>query len=180
MPSSFTKKERKLIAHIKKLVAHIQYHNAFIFILLKEVTLNKTAIIDLDNARLKLSASTKNGYTLYIKPVKTSTLPDFNTKADYLREIVNGVITLDQAISSNKILVRGTLENLLGIYRLAIGLLIEGPTSPHLRDIWNNFSSQWEQDAPTPFPSNLDQQQIYDYFSNLSISSEVKNVEINT
>lgn len=178
MPNSFTKKEQVLIALINELVAQVRYENVFIFGLLKEVTISKKAVLDIDNARIELTATDEDTYTLYINPVTSVGITDFKTKGDYLREIVHGVLTLDHAISTNKILIKGTLEDLMGIYRLTTGLLIEGPTSPHLRAIWNKFDEVWQQDTTIDFVSNLNGQQVYDYFPMLSVTSDVNNVEI--
>ena len=178
MPNSFTDQEELLMSLINELVEEIRYDNAFIFNLLKEVTVSKNAILDIDDVKLELTAIDEDQYKLQINPVVSADIPDFKTKGDYLREIVNGIITLDHAISSNKILIKGTLEDLMGIYRLAIGLLIEGPVSPHLRDIWNRFNSLWQQNSTIEFVADLNGQQVYDYFPMLSVTSDVNNVEI--
>lgn len=178
MQNSFTKKEQFLIALFHELVNHVKYDNDFIFKLLKEVTLSKKTVIAIDGARLELSATDDNKYTLHVHPVNPSTPSSFMTKGDCLREIINGAITLDQAISTNKIVLKGTLENLLGIYRLAIGLLVEGPSSPYLRGIWDAFDQHWQNNVPNDILIDLELQQVTDYFSNLNVNSEINNVEI--
>ncbi|MEK6153628.1 hypothetical protein WIW50_10230 [Flavobacteriaceae bacterium 3-367] len=178
MPNSYTEQEQLLIVLFQALVNDIRYSNNFIFGLLKEVTLSKKVIVDIDGARLELSASDNDQYTLHINSVDALAHASFISKGDYLREVVAGTITLDHAISSNKILLKGALEDLLGIYRLVVGLLVEGPTSPHLRALWDSFDKNWPQTVPLGMLIDLDVQQVSDYFTDLDVNAEIKNVEI--
>jgi len=167
-----------LNALIQELVAHIQYSNGFLLDLLKEVTLKKKAVIALDDIYLQLESKGSRKYQLKVSVATNTEVVHFSTKGDYLRAIVNGEITLDKAIATHKVFAQGSLEDLLGIYRLAIGLLVEGPTDPNLREIWNTFDAEWfiNTDLNTLLP--IDEQQVYNYFPFQAISSIVKNVEI--
>ncbi len=178
MQNSFTEAEQFLAVLFHGLVDHVKYDNDFILGLLKEVTISKKVVIDVDGSKLQLTAIAHDNYTLQIQPVNSWTPSSFVTKGDYVRDIVKGAITLDQALSSNKIMLKGTLNDLLGIYRLAIGLLVEGPTSPHLRGIWHEFDTNWHCHGPNNVLVNLELQQVSNYFTSLDVSSEINNVEI--
>ncbi len=178
MQNSFTEQEQFLIGLFHKLVNHVKYDNDFILGLLKEVTISKNVVLAIDDAKLELLATDNDNYTLHMHPVDASTDTHFITNGDYLREIVTGAITLDHAISSNKVFLKGTLKDLLGIYRLTIGLLVEGPTSPHLRSIWQEFDENWQYNTPNHILINLELQQVSNYFSNLDVNSEINTVEI--
>jgi hypothetical protein len=151
MPNTFIDPKSFLIDLLKRMVEILRTENNFAFRLLKEVTVNKKAVIQLDNVKLYLSAAGKKNYSLTIREAQEAEKPDFISTATTLREIINGVTTLDKALTLQQIYLKAPLADMLGMYRLVICLLTRGITDFQLRRLWFEFETNWPKnkfDAP--------------------------------
>ncbi len=173
MPNTSTDYETLLRQLIEELVAEIRYANGFLFALLKEATVGKEAVMELDGIRLHLSADSAGDYTLQLRRPLPGEAPTFISSGDVLRDIVDGALTLDRALAANRVYVRGPLADLLGIYRLTIGLLAEGPVDPHLRRLWTTFDEAWITSRTFDAMLSLDEQQVHHFFPFQGVPAEV-------
>ena len=154
--------EEQLAYLFQKLVEVIRYENEYAFAFLKQVTLNKEAVIELDGTRLLLSATNENGYTLTINEPHTDAEVNLKTEAIVLRQIAAGLMTIDKAIADNKVYICGEFNDTLCVYKLAILLMREGALLHPLRMLWAEFLSTWEgNQTPMPFGSFEDQKANY-------------------
>ena len=83
-------------------------------------------MIELDGARLSLSATDEKGYTLHISEPSEGRETNLKTEALVLRQIASGLITIDKAIANNKVFICGEFKDVLSIYKLAILLMGDG------------------------------------------------------
>lgn len=143
----------KLIGMIHRMVEILRYDNTHAFDLLKNATLNKRAVIELDGYRLSLKSSQKRQGELVvdIKKARAGDEISFSTDSLTLKQIMAGAITLDYAVVMNKLYVKAPFYDLLNIYRLTITLLAEGPLNKHLRKLWREFELDWHENG-TPRP----------------------------
>ena len=176
MPSMSIDYDKFLTGLCYDLVDCIRYSNGFLFELLKKVTIGKSVIISLDGVKISLYATGNNGYELIVEPAVID--PDFVTTGDTLRNIVNGTITLDHALSTGAIFVKGNLEELIGIFQLTLGLLAEGAVDPHLRRLWSKFDRKWITNPSSINNTFLEEQQVYNYFPFQGIPKDVALINI--
>ncbi len=133
-------------------------------------------MIELDGARLSLSATDEKGYTLHISEPSEGRETNLKTEALVLRQIASGLITIDKAIANNKVFICGEFKDVLSIYKLAILLMREGALLHPLRMLWAEFLSTWKgNQSPLPFGSFEDQKARYGSYVD-SISEDVLKV----
>lgn len=176
MPNTSIDYEKFLISLFNDLVSSLRYSNGYLFELLKKVTIGKSVIISLDDVNISLYATGKNGYELVLKPAEED--PEFITTGDTLRNIVNGLLTLDHALATGAIFVKGSLEDLIGIFQLTLGLLAEGAVDPHLRRLWSDFDETWITDPASNKNTFLEDQQVYNYFPFQGIPKDVALINV--
>ena len=136
-PTSF------LIDLISRMIEILRAENSFAFSLLKEVTANKQTVMRLDDITLFIAAENESEFTLSIRKAEEGEPPQLITTSDALRNIVDGTTTLDHELVSQNIYLAASLEEMLGMYRLVICLLINGIVNRKLRDLWNEFVEWW-------------------------------------
>lgn len=176
MPNTSIDYDKFLMHLFDELVDSIRYSNGHLFELLKRVTIEKSVVISLDDVRISLYATENNGYELIMEPVQGE--PDFITTGDVLRSIVDGSITLDHALATGAIFVKGSLQDLIGIFQLTLGLLAEGAVDPHLRRLWSEFNDKWITNTTTNKRTFLEEQQVYNYFPFQGIPKDVALINV--
>lgn len=118
----------------------------------------KTAVIDLDGIQLRLRASggeqlqVESEYPLAVESV------NFRTQAETLRDMIAGRITLNTAIAQQRINLRGSLQDLLGFYQVALSVLADSAINPQLRRVWTQFDQSWLRPSSPPPCLYLEQQ----------------------
>lgn len=177
MPNMSINYHAFLIQLFEDLVECVRYSNGYLFELLKNVTVEKSVVISLDEVKIHLYATQNNGYELHLeKGVGPS---NFRSNGETLRKIVDGTITLDHALATNDVFVKGSLEDLLGIFRLTIRLLAEAPVDPHLQRLWRKFDKNWMPQSSGKVLAYLEEQQVYNYFPFQNIPDEVALINLN-
>jgi predicted PolB exonuclease-like 3'-5' exonuclease len=148
---------------LQKLIAIIVYENTHTYQLLKKATMNKKALVILDDCKLVVYATNKNGYTLHIEKTITNHILNFKTKSHTLRQIIAGVKTIDKAIADEDFFISGSFEDTLNLYRLVVQLLLDATLQFRLRALWDEFLKTWEENKiPLTFSSYENQQASYD------------------
>lgn len=125
---------------------------------LVETVDGKTAIIDLDGVVLRVRA--KGGEQLQVEsayPV-TREAVNFRSNGETLRDAIAGKITVDAAVVSDKIYLRGNLQDLLGVHQIASGILADSAINPQLRRLWAQFDQSWFHSPSLPPSLALEQQ----------------------
>ncbi|GET41138.1 SCP2 sterol-binding domain-containing protein [Microseira wollei] len=125
---------------------------------LVETVDGKTAIIDLDGVVLRVGAS--GGEQLQVEsayPVAQTSV-NFRSNSATLRDAIAGKLTVDAAVVSDKIYLRGNLQDLLGIHQIASGILADSAINPQLRRLWAEFDQSWFHPPSLPPCLALEQQ----------------------
>ncbi|HAX75191.1 MAG TPA: hypothetical protein DCY88_04975 [Cyanobacteria bacterium UBA11372] len=125
---------------------------------LVETVDGKTAVIDLDGVVLRVGAF--GGEQLQVEsayPV-ASTGVNFRSNSETLRDAIAGKLTVDAAVVSDKIYLRGNLQDLLGIHQIATGILADSAINPQLRRLWAEFDQSWSHPPSLPPCLALEQQ----------------------
>ncbi|GAB1544667.1 hypothetical protein NUACC21_73430 [Scytonema sp. NUACC21] len=139
----------------------------------------KTAVIDLDGIQLLLRAS--GGEQLQVEseyPVAVASV-NFRTEAETLRDMIAGRLTLDTAIAQQRIDLRGSLEDLLGFYRVALSVLADSAINPQLRRVWTQFDQSWSRPSAPPLCLALEQQRPSYGVLTRQVPEDVLGIEIN-
>ena len=136
-----------LLNLFKKLVQIVKYDNQYCYVLLKKASLNKTAVIQLDEVRISLSSIPQNDYLLLGHPDHTHSPPAFKCTSQTLMELMAGLMTIDTAITKNKLEIRGSLEEVLNIYDLTLALLTESSINHRIRALWQEFINSWTRNS---------------------------------
>lgn len=131
------------MALFQRMIVILRSEHDFALKLLKEVTIGKKIVFLLDDEKMVITATRKNGYTLIGKKAETEELPNFISTAATLRAIVEGTISLDHALVVQAIYLKAPMEEMLGIYRLVICLLTNGIIDNSLRGLWRDFDLNW-------------------------------------
>ncbi|MFP4120141.1 hypothetical protein [Coleofasciculus sp.] len=138
----------------------------------------KMAVIELDGTQLRLWAQGDERLQVHIESLAEPQPVHFCSDAETLRDIITGFVTLDAAVMSGKIYVRGDLRDLLGINQVVMGILADSAINLQLQRLWNEFDHVW---FPTPSPppcQSLDQQKPSRGYLINQIPADVLNIEV--
>jgi hypothetical protein len=94
--------------------------------------------------------------------------PHFASSSETLRRIVAGMETLDKAIETGGVYVRGNLADLLGMHRLVMSILADSPLSRRIFLLWLEFERLWHPVPAAPARLNSLQTQRAAYGRYLS------------
>jgi hypothetical protein len=75
--------------------------------------------------------------------------------------------------------VFGSIEDLINIHALFIGILSEGPVMPQLRALWTDFNSHWVTHNHKPGLKTLESQNLSNYNIYENIDPVVLGVKVN-
>ncbi|MFP5273902.1 SCP2 sterol-binding domain-containing protein [Coleofasciculus sp.] len=138
----------------------------------------KTAVIELDGTQLRLWAQENEQLQVHIESLAEPQPVHFCSDAETLRDIITGSVTLDAAVMSGKIYVRGDLPDLLGINQVVMGILADSAINLQLQRLWNEFDHVWLR-LPSPPPCrSLDQQKPSRGYLINQIPADVLNIEV--
>jgi hypothetical protein len=125
-----------------------------------ELTISgKSAAIELDGTQLQLRAEGGERLEIYIESVLQQPI-NFRSDAETLRDIIMGYLTVDGAVATGKIYLRGDLKDLLGIHKVVVGILADGAVNPQLQRLWEEFDQVWERPFYPPLCRSLESQKV--------------------
>jgi hypothetical protein len=143
MQSPSLDRDAQLAESLHRLVEILRTQQGSTWKDLVQTVSGKTAVIDLDGVQLQLYAN--GGEQLQVEtkyPVVFESV-NLRTEAETLRDVVSGRLTLDSAVSQGKMSLRGSFQNLLGVYRVVSGILADSAINPQLRRLWTEFDKSW-------------------------------------
>ncbi|WP_017715110.1 hypothetical protein [Kamptonema formosum] len=127
----------------------------------------KTAAISLDGTGLRLRAFGGSELQVQVEEIEASEALNFRSDAETLRDVIAGRLSLDAAVTAGNIYVRGDLEDVRGIYAIAMEIIADSPISAQLQRLWEEFDESWPRPASPPSCRALEQQKPpYGYLVN--------------
>lgn len=122
----------------------------------------KNAVIDLDEIQLLLHAKGGEQLQIECEYLQGVDSVNFKTSAETLRDVITGRLTFDIAVLQQRIHLRGSLQDLLGIHQVVLGILADSAINPQLRHLWREFEEDWSH-LSSPVPCLPLEQQILSY-----------------
>ncbi|MEG3842572.1 hypothetical protein [Microcoleus sp. herbarium14] len=120
----------------------------------------KSAAIELDGTQLQLRAEGGERLEIYIESVPQQPI-NFRSDAETIRDIMMGYLTVDGAVATGKIYLRGDLNDLLGIHKVVVGILADGAVNPQLQRLWEDFDQVWDRPFSPPLCRSLESQKVF-------------------
>lgn len=176
---SINSKEIDFLASlIYRLVENLKIGNEHLYKQLVLITQNQVCCIQVDHVKITMETLGTKKYSLKVSGAKENDRPIFITKGDIIRNIINGNYTLDYAMLKGLINVYGTIEDLIRIHNLFIGILSEGAVFPALRELWDEFDRNWISSETDPIVSEIETQIVYNYNIFRNTDKDVLNAKI--
>ncbi|MCL1468168.1 hypothetical protein [Argonema galeatum] len=158
MQNQSLERHAQLAQWLHRLVETLRIQGGSTWEALVQTVSGKTAAIDLDGIQLRLRAD--GGEQLQIEseyPVVLESV-NFRSEAETLRDVIAGRLTLDAAVTTDKIYLRGSLKEILGIHQVAIAILADSAINPQLRRVWTEFDQLWLRRSSSPPCLSLEHQ----------------------
>ena len=152
MPNSSTSNSERLEDFLHRFVDVLRFEQGYTWDLLVRITHGRSAVIEFDGFRLRLEGSSADAYELVTSPGNPDAPLNFRTDASTVRDLISGQETLDGALSSGRIFIRGSLHDLLAMYQLVMNVLADAPRSAALRRLFHEFDATWTADDPAVRP----------------------------
>jgi hypothetical protein len=118
----------------------------------------KDAVIDLDGIQLQLRAEGGEQLEIECEYLQAVESVNFCTSAETLRDVISGRLTFDTAVAQQRINLRGSLQDLLGIHQVVLGILADSAINPQLRHLWREFDQLWSHPSSVPPCLSLEHQ----------------------
>ncbi|BAZ50619.1 hypothetical protein NIES4103_32360 [Nostoc sp. NIES-4103] len=118
----------------------------------------KNAVIDLDDIQLQVRAQGGEQLQIECEYLEGVESVNFKTSAETLRDVITGRLTFDAAVGKQKIHLRGSLQDLLGIHQVILGILADSAINPQLRHLWREFEQSWLHLSSVPPCLSLEHQ----------------------
>ena len=177
MVQSSENRHQQLAQWLYNLVEILRQQNNSTWRTLVDTVAGKMAIIRLDDVSLQLQASANIPLEIVIDYPITSDRYNFISDQETIGDIIAGRLTIDKALSIDRIYLRGTLTDLQGISQLVKEILADSPINSQLQRLWEEFDEMWL----SPYSSvcySLDEQQT-NYGELISIVPEdILNIDI--
>jgi hypothetical protein len=140
-----TAPEALLIGWLQRLVALLVGAGGAVARQFAATVVDRTAVLQLDDARLALSAARDPGGAIDVRiaPAEADADAHVRTRGDVLRDVIDGRALLDAAIADGRLDVRAALADLLAFHELVMLALALGPRSAALRALWAEFAADW-------------------------------------
>ncbi|MEM9214345.1 MAG: hypothetical protein AAGD25_08355 [Cyanobacteria bacterium P01_F01_bin.150] len=164
MVNSSSNRQRQLAQWLQQLVKVLELQEGSTWRTLVATVSGKSAVIKLDDTLLQLQASAEYPFQVIIDYPPESAPVNFCSDAETLRDIIAGQLIVDQAITMGRIYLRGDLKDLLGMHKLLMEILADGPLNPHLQALWEEFDQHWLPASASTAYSYLQQRPIYGEF----------------
>ncbi len=151
MPNLSIEGSDRLADLLQRLVRILREEGGYTWDLVVRVTSGRIAVIEFDGHRLQLEGIDGDSYELRTSAAAPGSPLNFRTDAETVRDILAGRITLDEALATGRVFVRGELDDLLGMYRIVMNVLADTPRVPRLRRLGEYFERTWpDGDAGGP------------------------------
>lgn len=152
MPNLSIRSRERLEELLQRLVDVLRLEQGYTWDLFVRITHGRSAVIEFDGFRLHLEGRGADAYELVTSPGNSTAPPNFRTDASTVRDLIAGQVTLDRALTSGSVFVRGSLEDLLAMYQLVMNVLADAPRSAALRRLFHEFDATWPSDDPAVRP----------------------------
>lgn len=151
MVETFDRPHQQLALWLNRLVEILRHQGGTTWETLARTVAGKTAAIEIDGIRLRLTAGPGEPLSVEIDPIESAEAVNFRSEAETLRDLIAGRLTLDKAVATGQIHLRGTLSELLGIYKLTMDIVADSAINPELQRLWEEFDDGWfRPDSPPP------------------------------
>lgn len=147
MPNLSTSSSERLADFLQRFVDVVRKEEGFTWDLLVRSTSGRVATIDFDGCRLRLEADEGDVYRLVTSSADQDAPLNFRTDAATVRDLIAGQETLDRALVSGRIFVRGSLDDLLSMYQVVMNVLADAPRNAALRRLFHEFETTWPGDT---------------------------------
>jgi hypothetical protein len=178
MVSTPSGRHEQLIQWLHRLVEILRVQGGSTWRALVLTVSGKTAAIDLDSIQLRLCAEEGEQLQVHIEPITEPHPVNFRSEAETLRDVISGRLTLDAAVASGKLDLRGDLQDLLGIHQVVIGILADSAINPQLQRLWDEFDSLWVHPPSPPPCQPLEQQKPYYGYLISHLPEDVLRIEV--
>jgi hypothetical protein len=158
MKNQSLERHSQLAQWLHRLVEILRTQGGSTWKALVQTVSGKTAVIDLDGIPCRLLAD--GGEQLQVEseyPLELESV-NFRSEAETLRDVIAGRLTIDKAVVAEKIYLRGSLQDLLGIHQVVMEILAESAINPQLRHLWTEFDELWSRPPSLPPCLSLEHQ----------------------
>lgn len=169
--------QEQLAQWISNLVETLRLQNNSTWRTLVSTVTGKIAIIRLDDVCLQLEASNNTSLEVFITYPEEIERYNFMSDSETIRDIIAGKMTIDQALATNKIYLRGTLTDLQGMSQLVKEILADSPINLQLQRLWEDFNEMWFSSSSLSCYSLDNQQTNYGELISM-IPEDILNIEI--
>ncbi|MGK7939058.1 MAG: hypothetical protein AB4062_02645 [Crocosphaera sp.] len=177
MIQSSESRQQQLAQWIYNLVEILRIQDNSTWRTLVETVRGKSAIIRLDDVSLQLEASNNIPLEVFINyPVKIDGY-NFISDTETIRDIIAGKMTIDQALITNNMYLRGTLIDLQRMSQLFKEILADSPINLQLQRLWEDFNEMWFSSSSLSCYSLDNQQTNYGELISM-IPEDILNIEI--
>lgn len=177
MIQSSANNQQQLAQWIYNLVEILRRQNNSTWRNLVSTVTGKIALIRLDDVSLQLEASNNIPLEIFITyPVETNNY-NFISDTETIRDIMAGKMTIDQALVTNNMYLRGTLIDLQRMSQLIKEILADSPINLQLQRLWEDFNDIWFSPSSLSCYSLDNQQTNYGELISM-IPEDILNIEI--
>jgi hypothetical protein len=147
MIDTFNCSPQQLAIWLSRLVEILRSQGGLTWHSFVQTVAGKTATIEIDGIQLRLNANHSEPLQVDITDnsdnFESVEALNFGSEAETLRDLIGGRLTLDQGVATGKIHLRGTLSELLDIYKLAMNIIADSAINPQLQRLWKEFDDLW-------------------------------------
>lgn len=147
---ALTPAEERLAGWLQRLVALLLAMGGSVARQLTDTVAGHGALLALDDARLWLWAEREGGTLVVTVEPGDSTAAALHTRAQVLRDVIDGRALLDAVVADGRLHVRAPLPELLAFHALVMRALAEGPRQPALQALWAEFDREWPRADAAP------------------------------
>lgn len=162
MIDTFNCSPQQLAIWLSRLVEILRSQGGLTWHSFVQTVAGKTATIEIDGIQLRLNANHSEPLQVDITDnfdnSESVEALNFRSEAETLRDLIGGRLTLDQAVATGKIHLRGTLSELLDIYKLAMDIIADSAINPQLQRLWKEFDDLWFRPSFPPPVLSLEAQ----------------------
>lgn len=146
--SAATGGEAQLAAWLERLVGLLRSAGGEVARQFDTVVRGREALLELDDARLLLTADAGEPPAIRIEPAGRAAAAHVRTSAAALRDVIDGHALLDAVIADGRLDLRAPLADLLAFHELVLRVLALAGSDAGLRALWLEFDRQWPGSGP--------------------------------
>lgn len=152
MPNLSISSSDRLADFLHRFVDVIRRDSGYTWDLLVRTTKGRVGTIEFDGHRLQLGTEGADDYHLVTSAAEPDAPLNFRTDAATVRDLIAGQETLDRALVSGRVFVRGSLDDLLSMYQLVMNVLADAPRNAAIRRLFHEFEATWPGEAAAVRP----------------------------